>query len=353
MALKIERRTLNDAAHTFDVNANLSESGNKIDIPMDRWIKKIRLLLKIQYDTSADPVPTEDNPMNLLKNVAIVANGKAIRDVPFRLLHYKNIYDNYGRVPPRARSEESGAVNNKKAVAVADFDFCTEPSFPNDHLRALDALLPAHELSSLHVRIDTGAVADIGTNITLDSATVHPMLEEVVMDKDTEEKLFGSKRERLTVIQESTAEKTITAASNYQFEVDLPTGNILRRTLIEAVDNSIRSDSIVTEFRTVVKSLGIEDQWSWEQAQIDDRIGLGIGNKTDMGELESSTSSALVYTLKGLVMNDYRDLGYLNLRGARAGAAKLQCNTGSPTGTSVLRTLHEELLSGAEALGRL
>ncbi|MGI0049684.1 MAG: hypothetical protein ACREAW_09095, partial [Nitrososphaera sp.] len=169
----------------------------------------------------------------------------------------------------------------------------------------------------------------------------------------TEAKLFGKNRERLTVIQESMSEKAITQASNYQYEIDLPTGNILRRTLMKAVDSGVRSDSIITDFRTVVKTLGIEDQWNWEAAQIDDRIGLGLGNKTDMGEIEASDVTTIVHTIKGLVMNDYRDLGYLNLRGARAGTAKLQANTGSPTGTSKLVTLHEELMSGAEALGRI
>lgn len=354
MPLKIERRTLNDASHTFDVNANLSESGNKIDIPMDRWIKTIYLVLKAQWDSSAASVLNEDNPMSLLKNVALVVNGKSVRDVDFALLHYKNVFDHYGRVPSRQRSVAGGALNDQQLIAVAKFDFCTEPSFPNAHQNALDALLPAHELSSLHVRVDTGAVADLGTNETLDSATLYPILEEVTMDDGTERALFGSNREKLLFIQESMSEKTIGgAAQNYQFEIDLPTGNILRRSLIKAVDNGVRDDAIVTDFRTVVKTLGIEDQWGWEAAQIDDRIGLGIGNKTDLGELEASTSAGIVHTYKGIVNNDYRDLGYLNLRGARSGTAKWQANVGSPTPVSKVVMLHEELLAGSEALGRI
>ncbi len=354
MTLKIERRTLNDAAHKFDIAANLSKSGNKIDIPMDRWIKTIWLILRAQYDASAASTLNEDNPMSLLKNVAVVVNGKAVRDVDFAMLHYKNIFDHYGRVPPRQKSTAAGVVTNKQLVAVAKFDFCTEPSFPNSHQNALDALLPAHELSSLNIRVDTGALTDLGTNETLDNATIYPVLEEVTMDKDTEGKLFGSDRQNLLFIQESMAEKiNAGATSNYQFETDLPTGNILRRTLIKAIDNGARSDAIVTDFRTVVKSLGIEDQWGWDAAQIDDRVGLGIGRLTGMSELEASSESGLVYTIKGLVMNDFRDLGYLNLRGTRSGTAKWQANVGAPTGTSKIVQLHEELMSGPEALGRL
>src|SRR5207249_2733585 len=83
-----------------------------------------------------------------------------------------------------------------------------------------------------------------------------------------------------------------------------------------------------------------EDQWGWFPAQIDDRIGFHLGTLAAMGELEASSESGIVETIKGLVHNDYADLGYLNLRGQRAGAAKLQFNVGTPTGTSKIVQLH-------------
>lgn len=352
MVIKIERRTLDDADHLLDVAANQNKNGRKIEIPQDRWLKGIGLVLEMQYDTgAAAPVLQEDNPMDIIKNVAIVLNGKRVRDIPFSLLHYKNIFDYYGVVPSRQKTTTTVSQNNLKAIAVAKFDFCTEPSFPNAHPQALDALVPAHELNSCAIAVDIGAVSDIASNTTLDSCTLYPWIEEVSMEDSDVEKLYGKNREGLKFIMESVSEKQITGAqNNYQFKMDLPTGNILRRTMIKAVDNGVRSDTIVSAFRTKVSAKGIEDQWNWRAAQEDDRIGLGLGHLVNMSEIEASSGSAIVQTIKGLVMNDYKDLGYLDLVGLKNGTAKLEFNVRAPTGTSKIVAVHEEFTDLVTAL---
>lgn len=346
---RIQRRTLNDASHKLDIAANLSKSGLKIDLPMDRYIARIGLVFEAQYDTGATaPVLNEDNPMSLLGNVALAINGRRERDVDFALLHYLNIYDYKGIVPSRQKTTTSTTQSNQKAEAVAFMDFRTEPSFPHGHPAAMDALLPAFDLSSLAILVDTKAVTDLASNTTLDSATLYPFIDEVIMTREEEASRFGANRERLIHIKQSQAEKVFSAANNYQFEVDLPTGNRLRRSLIKAVDNGVRSDSIVTDFRTKIDFLGVEDQWAWRAAQIDDRM-LGLGKLTGLGELEATSGAAVIETIKGLVLNDYGDLAPLgvDLSGARAGAAKWQANVGTPTGTSKVVFLHEEVMSAA------
>lgn len=349
---RIQRRTLNDASHQLDIANNLSKSGLKIDLPMDRYIQRIGLVLEMQVDTTAStPALNEDNPMSILGNVALQVDGRRDRDVDFALLHYLNGYDYKGVIPSRYKTPATASQSNQKAEAVAFLNFCTEPSFPHGHPATLDALLPAFDLNSLSILVNTNAIASLASNTTFDSCTLYPFIDEVIMTKEEEAARFGSKREKLLYIKQSMAEKTLVAANNYQFEVDLPTGTLLRRSLIKAVDNSLRSDSIITDFRTKIDFLGIEDQWGWRAAQIDDRM-IGLGKLTGLGELEASSGSGVVETYKGLVLNDYQDIapGGINLSGARAGSAKWQANVGTPTATSKVQFLHEELLSSAQLI---
>lgn len=343
--VKVERVTLNDAEHQLDIASNLSKSGLKIELPQDRWIKKIGLMLEGQYDTGGStPVLAIDNPLGVIGDVTVEVAGKAARQVSFPLLHYLNVFDYYGVVPTRVKTSTSISQSNLKFAGYAEFNFCTEPSFANTHPSTIDALLPAHKVSSVNLKVNTNAVTDIASNTTLDSCTLTPYLEVITMDKATEEELYGKDLEKLLYIVQSQTEKTLTAATGFKYEVDLPTGNILRRSLIEAIDNSVRSNAIITDFMTKVPLLEIEDSWSWTAAQEDDRMGLGIGRLTGMGELEATSTSAIVRTLTGLVMNDYRDLGHLDLRGLAKGSAKFKANVGSPTGTSKVKMVHEELL---------
>ncbi len=347
--VKVERLTLNDSEHTLDIANNLSKSGLKIEIPQDRWIKKIGLILEGQYDTGASaPVLNADNPMSIIGDVSVEVAGKAARVVNFAKLHYLNIFDYFGKVPTRYRTVTTASQSDQKFAAFAAFDFCTKPSFPNNHPSTIDALLPAHKVSSVNLKVNTNAVTDLASNTTLDSCTLYPYLELITMEKEVEEKLFGKDLENLLFIAQSQTEKTLTAASGFKYEVDLPTGNILRRTMIEAIDNGARSNTIISDFMTKIPALDIEDEWSWTAAQEDDRLGLGLGNQTGLGEIEVSTTTDLIRTLKGIVMNDYEDLGMLDLRGLSKGAAKFKANVGTPTGTSKVVMLHEELLSWAE-----
>ncbi|MEM3160164.1 MAG: hypothetical protein QXJ74_05220 [Nitrososphaera sp.] len=354
MAFKVERITLDSARDKIDVANNLSKSGLKIELPQDKWIKKITMFLKGQYDTSAASTANEDNPHSLIDKVRLVVNGKAIRTTDFAMQHYQNIYDYKGIVPSRYKTSAGGAVNNQLFRAVAALDFATDPLADNNFYEANNALLPAHELSSLALEIDTKAVADLGTNLTLDNAEFFVALEQVSMDRETEKNLYGDKREKLWMILQSMSDKKIDASySNYQFTQDLPVGNILRRSLIKAIDNGARSDSIISSFRTRVPVAFIEDQWKWDVAQEDDRIGLGLGKLTNLGEIEASAVTGIIPTIKGLVMNDYKDLGFINATSLRKGAVVWEANTGNPTGTSKVVMLHEELAQANAALQAL
>ncbi|AIF85428.1 hypothetical protein NTE_03400 [Candidatus Nitrososphaera evergladensis SR1] len=353
MAFKVERKPLDSARDTLDIANNLNKPGLKIELPQDKWLKKIWIILKGQVDTSGASTLNEDNPMSLIKNVRLVVNGKAVRTVDFPMLYYLNIFDYHGVVPTRFKTPTT-ALTNQLFKAVACIDFATNPQAPNGDFSAIDAMLPAQDLSSLSLEVDTGAASDLGTNLTFDNASLYTVLEQVSMDKATEENLYGKNREKLWFILQSMAEKKIDGAyTNYQFSQDLPVGNVLRRSLIKAVDNGIRSDSIVSGFRTRVPVAFMEDVWNWESAQEDDRVGLRLGKLTGTNEIETSSGTAIIPSIRGLVLNDYADLGFINATSLKKGSVVWEANTGSPTGTSKVVMLHEELASAQAALNAL
>lgn len=341
--MQIVQRTLPDVLGS--ASASVASLTKTLDIPRDRWIRRMILKQHIQYDTGASaPSLNEDNPFSNVPNLRLVAGmpggtKDTLIDSSLASLARMNTFD-YGHELPKAKTTTSTSQSNQTVDSEVVLDFAQVPRNKWD----MSALIPARYLSSLQLSATFGADSTLGTNTTTDFSYLTVTLEEVIFDSGEEQKLFGSKFEKLMKVYHAEQEKTIDATySNYQFKWDLPVSDILQKMLITSYDNSIRAETICSAWKVRREAGGGTDlyQTDWLEGQYLDVLE----NGTEFAERESGANVGY----KGVSVYDpsvsqYANIngaivGGLDLRGAKSGDYAFRANTGSPTATSKFKFL--------------
>jgi len=305
-----------------------ANSTKSIKIPRDRFIQKIMLRLHLVGDTGTVTAAEDAAAGAIVKAIRLVANGNDTKFyVSFPDLHYENWYE-YGTRPDNFISTTNAQTDVVINRSQADICFMIDRKNPFE----LPAMLPAHQLSSLELFVDFGAASDLGTGYTVDTSNAAGVSEIEVTLRECD--LTSADIRQVSpflAIKESAIEKTIDAAySDYTFAVDLPVGGMLRKTALTAIRAGVRSDIQVPKYLVRQESPIRREilQATWEASQRQDKVEYGI--ETVLG---------------GYTVLDYETIGRggLDLRALKEGDVKLKMNALTPSGTTKVRLVNQEI----------
>jgi len=305
-----------------------------IDIPKDRFIQEIILRLRGTVDTgAAAPVLHEDNPFSIIRQIRVVANGNDIlRAISGANLAYLNWFDFHGTLGERVRTPT--------ATGQADVAFSCSLTLPFklDPRNVFDvgALLPAIHFSTLDLFVDWGVVADLATNTSDLKGEMSVNLREAELTEGEAAELWGDDWAGLVKQYLTETVKTVDAAYNeFKFEVDLPTGMILRRSMIRATLNAVRSDNLIPKFKVSQESPVKRDllERLWHESQLQDRNEYRVS-----APLEGDR------TVRGMTILDYEKLPAIDATQLKKGDIKFKANTIAPTGTTNVTLITEEVI---------
>lgn len=342
----IRYRTLTDVCGSS--SASVSSTTQSLVIPRDTYIRAINIEQYEAVNASSTPTVNQDNPMSHITNVRLVAGGNdTLVSTPMAQLVYYTQYEAGGGCVRQKQGTGTGA-STLRAFARIDFSL-----IPKAKLGDLTACLPAHLLSSLSLFATYGADSTLATNTSTTASFLRVTLEEVIMTPEEQRALYGNNLEKLLKCYYIANEKTIDATyTESSFNWDMPTGGIVQKMLITAINNSVRSDSIVSSFKITKEGPTAYDiyQSEWYSNQEMDTFEYGLDSylATYNGEA-AGTPGRIV----GVNMIDFSAstisvvggnvVGGLDCRGLKSGDVKYRHTNGSPTSTAKMVFLTKEI----------
>jgi len=238
-------------------------STDQLDLPRDHVIDDI--LLRFNFSYSATSAPSIWDVLRAIQEIRVVSDGSvvhwALRGDDIYVLNY---YDQQGSVP----------VNISASQAVVT-------------LRLATAEVLANLKSDLKLSVRFGS--SVGS-ITSFSGSVTVSVEQLVYDPDEFAAQYGADLQNIMEPKVTAEEAHFTAGTQYQTISELPVGNLLKRTVVVAYDNTgAFSDNVIERLRLMNKP-GSQELFN-EAWQI-------LGDK-DMSEYQLSQR------LTGVVFVDY------------------------------------------------
>lgn len=313
-----------------------------IDIPRDRFIQEIILRLVGTYDSTTAPTMIAEAGYSIIRQLRLIANGNdVLRAISGFNLHALNWFDLHGTVLENVLPNGASKADEPWSFALI-MPFKINPLDPFD----VGALLPAMDFSSLRLYCDWGAVSDLASaNVPTDiegKTNLYLSLREAFITEEEAIALWGRDWEGLIKNYITEVVKTIDATyGEFQFQHDLPTGMILRRTLLKVIVNSLRVNTGVTKYKISQESPVKRDllEREWYRSQIQDKAEYRVGSHwTD------ALAVAQAITIDGISIMDYEKLPCIDATGLKKGDIKFKANTGAPTGTSNVTFLTEEFI---------
>ncbi|AEA46692.1 hypothetical protein [Archaeoglobus veneficus] len=294
-----------------------------IKLPRDRFIRDVLLYftIKIANAGAADVAVTEDQILNLIKRIRVVAGG----DVTFLEVNgYRKFLMNYLEFNTKPYVNIPSSI---PAGGDATFEIELPLIFATNPVNEYDvsAVIPAHLTSSLNVYIDFGNPADIDANLSLASGQVDVTIKEVYTNKAEHDKILNN----LQRVIELEVEKTVDEIkSNYTFKVDLDVGNLIQKIGIFTYDGTGNlSNSIISAYKIRQNSpIDVDlEKITWKQSRAEDKRAY---------VLESIPDGMTIWDAQ------YR-MGVLDTRGLKSGDVTFNANTLVSSGKVVL--LHREI----------
>jgi hypothetical protein len=338
--MDLRQRTLEDRSVSFTADAT-----ERINLPLDRYISKIDLrMLLDDYDTGTGGSVAEDGILNIIDQVRLEVNADTPRNVDPTRHWYKHPLTLGAQ--PEFKDVTATEDTGKSAQFVNPLFFRLNPHNPYDHRTPL----PARYVDSADLVIEFNSASELGSDHTINSGELQLHLEELLLSRQEEAQLYGATgpdvlhaSEGSSLIQMREIEKTKTIDASHDphlFKVDLPTGGVLRRSFLYAIDNGARDDAIVPKFeleQSTPRDVTYASR-TWEHAQQRDKQQYQVDSPIEGDRY-----------LDGLVVLDYNDYvppnggNPFDLRGRRPSEVQWAAETNSPTGTSEIRLLTEQL----------
>lgn len=315
---------------------------NSIEIPRDRFIQDIILRFVGTYDTTTAPTLKEDQPFSLINQLRLVANGNdVLRAISGINLHFLNWFDLHGTVLESVGIQATGSLADEAFSFALRLPFMINPLDPFD----VGALLPAMDFSSLELYVDWAGAEELGdgTNPPTDlKGALQVSLREAFITQEEAGKLWGKNWEGLIKNYITEVVKTVDAKyGEFKFEQDLPTGMILRRTMLKVLDNTLRDNDLVPKYKISQESPVKRDllEREWFRSQIQDK-----GEYRTGGVWTNGAGVASAITIDGVTIMDFEHLPCIDATGLKKGDVKFKANTETPTATANVSFITEEFI---------
>jgi hypothetical protein len=334
--MQIIPRTLYASPIKFTANQTVT-----IDGPRNARIQRIECRLTGTVDTSS-AARADDGVLNLIKALKVRRNGNDVKfSVAAKHLRLINVGD-YGTAPELVDVPASGTATGSAFSATLVIDFRAQTKNPFDVTGALNG----KDATALTIEVDWADATVLGTGYSnLTNVQVLVTVFEAYMSRAEEDSFYGALnprtglRERDLCLVRTFTTKTVDAQYNtYQFPIDLPMGNIVRRSHIYVRRAAARDDTQVTAYRlqqNAPNPLTLMD-FDWSASQSLDRLDYLIPTAIDGN-----------FVAKGYTVVDYTDQGHLDARGLKKGDVQLQFTTIAPSGTTDITLVNEEWVPAA------
>lgn len=214
-------------------------SFEQVRIPNTERIKKIHLYMNASRTTTSWVSDgnlvggAQDNPMRLVKNVELVADGVTLHRVDLAGLFYQDYFMN-GSAPLRTAAVQTGAAVTAQAIrAQASISFIQRRA-----IAPVDTVLDSRRFQNLLLRVEWGDFDDVeegasNTTEAVDSGSVM----EAVIETSTGLKSVGGAAGPW--ISKRTYEEVEVSASNANFRFALqPSNALLRGLTVRMVDEA-------------------------------------------------------------------------------------------------------------------
>jgi len=243
-----------------------ASSISTLDIPREHWDKKITLqLVGVCSTGSANPASTRSpyNPFDIITRIEVIANGsQTIKSYSGKMLYLQNILE-HGTIPPRTQTPGTASQSTQDFGGALTLYFDKDKDY-------IESLLPTHVLSSLQLKITWGTALSLQTDasngLTITTLYVYPLL--------TEELNRGQSTAGIGVLKETEFVKTLTASG--WAEIDLPVGNVYEGISVLTRDNTVASNSIISEYEVVKDGLEIIRKARFDQSRSEDLVDYAL-----------------------------------------------------------------------------
>jgi len=292
-------------------------------LPKKTWIKRIHCRLAGSLTTGATvPTRVEDSPMSLLREITIQGGGFSfIQVTPARKYIRCALF--YGTPLER---------QNIGVAASTAYPFACHIIFDGAWTRYQDGVLVPPVFDDLKIGLNWGTYSDLYSAQAPTSWTTTPTLDVYVEEDDV-----GADPKTLPLIKEWEKEVVVSVVGAQP--LDFPKGNMVLDAMLYAVDNSVRSDSLITKLgvksRNPTEDLAEETAWAWLQDRDKQRY-----MNDPIFEADGSTWNLRTY--KGFAMLDYLKQGGLQMVGREQ--VTVNATSIAPTGTARFGMLVRELL---------
>ena len=319
-----------------------------VKLPRDRVITQIGLLFEVVYDTDASVTVTQDPWYKMLGGVSIEGSvGKFVDVKDARLLHFRNQKD-YAGTHHAPKLDITPSQTGLVAYVPLNLHFGNNPQSAFD----LSAAIRAEDLSSLMLYVHWPAADRGGTGVTTGTTSLVRLMVWGVQN------LTAAQKERIATPKISQVDWPIDAVySDLGKEMALPTGYMLRRSLLMVLDNvaapnDARADDRVSELAVLLpKQQGRTPYRStWRQAKVHDLGRAGGEVAADDGTTLAAPTVDITPDL-GIAQLDYREFTLagvqrnpwgLDMRAAAEGDAKLAFSIA--VGTGYIKRLDEQFV---------
>jgi hypothetical protein len=226
----------------IDTNKFSSASMVPTKIPVIKYGRDLLLYLSGELTTGTTPTTHEDAPFSLLQAIDLVgSSGDASKNGSMHRLSGMDLFvlnafetGSFGFVQ-RHSSSNTTAYYFYGAIVLP---FTT---FPIDSLNLLPQVPPV--FSNLELDVTWGTLANLGTNIG-SSFTVDPTLDIYEVTRE------AAPTPTPAMMKTVSKYSGLTASTTAQ-DIDLKTGLPIQSILLRVMDNSIRSDSFVTQLSLI------------------------------------------------------------------------------------------------------
>ena len=292
---------------------NIEFSANKketMNLPRAHFLKRLIMHLKVNVD-NATGVYTQDDILNLVKRIRVVADGsKIIKNIDM-VSSYDMDKFQYGTAPLKVLSTSDGSAIIQEAVTYIDFELDEDE---------IMSYLPAFAVNSLVLEIDWADTSDIASSgVTLNSASISVSVEELRREdlEDSQELL-----ESLVVFREIVKEVSITSTGELPIEVE--TGDrVYSGFYVRGVNNASRDNDFIenysvekdgtTEISMDFDTSRAQDKQEYSLESIDDGVTMvdfegGLSADVSELKLKLNTTGTLTNAKAFVVVQEIQDL---------------------------------------------
>lgn len=223
------------------------------DIPREHMFATIWIRIAGTLTVTADATATENNILNLIRNIQIKAEGSITPKNMNGVLAYL-IAKYEGKTAP-IFSPPSGytAAGSPYAFnASIPISFILPPSYGRNDRYA--TLFDSDPLKTLQILLTTGTISDVisaGTaTLTSVTYTIHSSEISGIVNRATD------------LNQESQQDKSFSSLST-ALEHDMPLGNLYRRFAIRVLDNGTQSDTLLNSIKIQANGTNILADITW------------------------------------------------------------------------------------------